>query len=100
MSGKDDDGDRVHLLGHLCAKHTAPVPALRTDAQGRPIRLGTMSQAPDGKATLGGELCYPRGDGTYTPVKAHGGPAQVASPAYRDSYERTFGLGKQTVGQA
>lgn len=98
MSGKDDEGERIHPLGHVCEKHDAP--ALRTDAQGRPISLGTMSRAVDGKPLLGGELCYPRGDGTYTPVKAHGGPAQVATQAYRDSYDWTFGLGRQPVGQA
>jgi hypothetical protein len=104
MSDKDDGGDdRVHLLEPTCPAHSGPVMALRTDAQGKPISIGTMTPAPDGKPLLGGELCYSRGDGTYSPVKlGHSGPAKIATesvPHELRPHLRRHG-GKQAIGQA
>lgn len=96
MTKRDDHGgDRVYVLGRPCSEHSGPVPAIRIDSEGRPLSFGTMSN----KLGLEGELCYPLPDGSYAPTGVRSGPAQVATEAYRECYDRIFG-GRQTVGQA
>lgn len=87
-------GDHVHRFGpHAVSKA----------ADGSVRCAGKVCEIPEGKPIPPrAEILRPLGGGCYEslgPVRelaGGAGPAQVSTPAYRDSYDRIFGV----VGQA
>lgn len=78
---------------------------MRKDSEGNP-EFGHMTYADDGKSIPpGGELAILEnvgedgwGNATTLYTQTLNGPAQVATPAYREGYDRIFG--KKEVGLA
>jgi hypothetical protein len=80
-----------HRLGiRHTANHEPELGEIVSSEEGRPM--------PDNAHLLTKEDGVIRVGPSVEELKAGSGPAQVATPAYRDSWDRVFG--KQTVGQA
>lgn len=64
------------------------------------VGLSVLRKPVEGKALAPGQRFMRRQpDGRYVPIAPRQGPAQVATPAYRDGWEGVFGA-KRAVGQA
>jgi hypothetical protein len=95
-SKKPDESEDTIVLGPKlsCGHHLA----IR-ERNGEPIALGSALSIKDpSQVPEGSEVFTKRADGVYRRV-GHAGPALVASPEFKDGWERIFG-GKQEVGQA
>lgn len=94
---KDHDGigDKLRVIAH----HGDHMHTVR-ERDGEIIGAG-LARPCESAADLvpGAEVAEPCGDGTYRVTGRIPGGGQVATPAYRDSWERTFG-GKVEVGKA
>lgn len=94
--------DQILLESEISPGHGA---ATRRDENGKIVGFGTFTEVKEGQPIQGGaELIRvgpENGDGwrdVETVYSNKSGPAQVATPAYRDGYDRIFG--KQKVGLA
>lgn len=78
-----DDPDTLHVVGFK---------------DGEPVLRGHGHLAEEGKPLLpGSSLYHVDSDGrvaSVVSVPSHGGPAQVATKAYRDNYDAIFGAKK------
>ncbi|HEY8089025.1 MAG TPA: hypothetical protein VIF09_14295 [Polyangiaceae bacterium] len=92
LRGATDDGEGARVLrarpGRVEAGEVRPMREGRPLGGGEIVRLEQRKGAP-ALFDVRVEHELPGTTPATTPV--HGGPAQVATPAYRDSWERTFG---------
>ena len=91
MHGATDDGQGARVLrarpGRLDAGEVRPMREGKPLGAGEVVRLERRQDAPALFDVHVEHVVEPQ-----VPAPAHGhGPAQVASPAYRESWERTFG---------
>lgn len=81
--------------GVMCLRHNAD----------HKMAVGALIQVPDGTPVPDNARVVHQEDGmlkvgpTVSEMKAMNGPAQIATPAYRDGYDRIFGK-KPVVGLA
>jgi hypothetical protein len=93
LHGPTDDGGGSKVLrarpGRIEAGEVRPV------AEGRPLAPGgevvRLEQRTDAKALYDVHVDYKVPDADAEPPSSRSGPAQVATPAYRASWDRTFG---------
>lgn len=95
-----DEEAKGGLSGTLCLHPESPEGGTIVHRDGDHQCVGDYVYAREGQNLAGRTVVMLRKDGTYEHVPTgapahptHGshGPAQVATPAYRDSWERTFG---------
>lgn len=93
MTAPKSPGDHIHVFGGIGVKETSDgveVAQIAPIREGHPMAPGTeILRRIDG-------CCF---ESVGKVPGGHSGPAQVASPAYRESYERIFG-GRAERGQA
>lgn len=96
LHGKTEDGSGARVLrarpGRLEAGEVRPLQSGRPLAAGAEVvRLEARGGAPNLYDVKVEYQAGEAGDKSAPPSLVAGGPAQVATPAYRDSWERTFG---------
>jgi hypothetical protein len=82
-----EEGKRPETLTPIVELHEGCGLAIHDDGETK--RLAPYGSVQEGQPLNGKAVYAPKGDGTYERV--HYGPAQVATPAYRSGWERTFG---------
>jgi hypothetical protein len=94
MHGPTDDGEGARVLrarpGRLDSGEVRPM------REGRPLATGgevvRLEQRPDAPSLFDVQVeCTVPGAAPAPRAESHGGPAQVATPAYRDNWDFTFG---------
>lgn len=92
IHGATGDGEGARVLrarpGHVEAGEIRPL------RQGQPLATGgevvRLVERPDASCVYDVKVDYKVPASTAPAVRAASGPAQVATPAYRDSWDRTF----------
>jgi hypothetical protein len=83
---KHEHAGRVFLPGRIDAR--GPMPAVRVRDDGS-LELGVARVAAEGEPMRPGELLAAPGPDGYRIIELKG-PRQVATPAYREGWARTF----------